>query len=129
MRTACRFLVMSALLSLGGTVASAGDHVASPDVVRGRLLGASEERTADLALVDAVLASPRAERAAGAVGVDIAQVRAAATTLTDAELRDLAARSATLGQDPRSGLSHDVEELLVIFLIVAIVVLVIKAVS
>jgi hypothetical protein len=129
MRRVCRLLVASALVALSGTVTFASDHLASPDAVQGRLLAASEARGADLASVDEVLSSPRAGRAAAAVGVDIARVRAAATTLSDAELRDLATRASAIGQDPRSGLSHDVDELLVIFLIVAIVILVIKAID
>lgn len=129
MRTACRLLMTSVLLATGGGVAFAGDHVASSDVVQGRLLAASGARARDLAQVDAILASPQAERGAAALGVDVARVRAATATLSDAELRDLATRASALDRDPRSGLSHDVDELLVIFLIVAIVILVIKAVD
>jgi hypothetical protein len=79
--------------------------------------------------VESALSSPQAARAAATVGLDIHQVRSAAASLTDAELRDLAARASALEADPASGLSHDVDELLVIFLIVAIVILVIKAVD
>ena len=129
MRTACRLLMASALLGVSGPTAFAGSHLASPESVQGRLAATSEVRAANLARVEAALSTPRAAQAAAAMGVEIARVRAAAGTLDDVELRDLAARAAGLDKDPRAGLSHDVDELLVIFLIVAIVILVIKAVD
>jgi hypothetical protein len=49
--------------------------------------------------------------------------------LSDTELRDLAARAQALEQDPVAGLSSDVNQLLIIFLIVAIVILVLQAVD
>jgi hypothetical protein len=64
------------------------------------------------------------------VGADVDALRRAAPTLTDAELREVAARAAALDQDPVAGVSdHDIRWLLYIFLIVAIVILVIQAVD
>jgi hypothetical protein len=56
-------------------------------------------------------------------------VSRALATLSDAELRDLAVRARALEQDPAAGLSSDVNQLLIIFLIVAIVILVLQAVD
>lgn len=129
MSTATRLLMAAALLTASAAPALASDHLASPETVQGRLSGASSARAADLSRVEDALSSPQAARAAATLGLDVRHVRSAAATLGDAELRDLAARAAALDRDPRSGLSHDVDQLLVIFLIVAIVVLVIKAVD
>ena len=62
------------------------------------------------------------------MGVDLPTLKGAAASLSGDELRDLAARASALGTDPAAGLSRDVDQLLVVFLIVAIVILVIKAV-
>jgi len=78
-------------------------------------------------ILQGALSSPQAGAAANALGVDIVAVRAAAPSLSDSELRDLAARAAALDRDPAAGLSSDVNRLLIIFLIVAIVLLLIKA--
>lgn len=129
MSTTTRLLMATALLTTSAAVAFAGDHLASSETVQGRLLRASSARVADLSRVEGALSSPQAARAAVSLGLDVRRVRSAAATLSDAELRDLAGRAAALDRDPRSGLSHDVDQLLVIFLIVAIVILVIKAVD
>jgi hypothetical protein len=121
--------VLTGLLLTASGPLMAGDHLVPPDLVAARTARASEARGADLARLESALSTPQAARTAASVGVDIRQVRNAAATLTDAELHDLAARTSVLDVDPASGLTHDVDELLVIFLIVAIVILVIKAVD
>jgi hypothetical protein len=90
------------------------------------LAESAEARTRNLTTLERVLSSPRAPSAAVAAGVDLQAVRGALATLSDAELRDLVARSAALEADPAAGLSSDVNQLLIIFLIVAIVILVLK---
>ncbi len=122
-------LVTGVLLAAGGPLMAGSNHLVSPELAQERIAGASEARGADLARVESALSTPQAARTAASMGVDIRGVRSAATTLTDAELHDLAARSSALDVDPASGLTHDVDELLVIFLVVAIVILVIKAVD
>ena len=78
--------------------------------------------------MDRFLATPEAAQAASSVGVDIASVRATVPSLSDAELADLSTRAAALEGDPVAGLDHDIKLLLEIFLIVAIVILVLRAV-
>jgi hypothetical protein len=64
------------------------------------------------------------------VGADLDAVRRAAPLLSDAELRDLAARAAALQADPAAGVSNnDLRWALYIFIIVAIVILVLQAVD
>jgi hypothetical protein len=120
--------VLGATLLLLGGRAFADDHLVSPDAAASHLRVAALTRQADLVAVERVLSTPAARRASSALGVDIQQVRGAASGLTDRELRDLAVRASALDIDPAAGLSRDVDQLLVVFLIVAIVILVIKAV-
>ena len=113
---------------LAAAPAFAQDHLLTRETAQGRLADAAAERRAELAAVDRALATPEAERAASSVGVDIAAVRAAVPALSDAELADVGQRAAALESDPVAGLDHDIKLLLEIFLIVAIVILVLRAV-
>jgi hypothetical protein len=126
MRTSLALAAAAALVS-GNALAQ--DHLLSRDTAQARLAAAADERRHELAAVDRVLATPEAARAASSVGVDIAAVRAAAATLGDAELSDLSLRAAALESDPVAGLDHDIKLLLEIFLIVAIVILVLRAID
>jgi pyruvate/2-oxoglutarate dehydrogenase complex dihydrolipoamide acyltransferase (E2) component len=103
------------------------DHLLGRDTAQARLAAAGAERRHALDAVDRLLATPEAGRAASSVGVDIAAVRATVPSLGDAELADLSARAAALEADPVAGLDHDIKLLLEIFLIVAIVILVLRA--
>jgi len=123
-------VVILALAALAcGNRAFSGDHLVSRDETAARLSAAVEARQADLAAVEGVLSSREAATAAASLHVDLRRVRSAAGSLSDAELRDLATRAEALRSDPAAGLSRDVDQLLVIFLIVAIVILVLKAVD
>ena len=121
-------LVPTLLLGLAAR-SEAADHLVAPELAQQRVAAASAERSADLVQVQAVLSSPAAAQAALRAGVELAAVRAAAATLSSAELRDLASRTRSITSDPAAGLDADVRQLLVVFLIVAIVVLVLKAVD
>lgn len=123
-------VVAVAMTLVAGERAFAGEHLVTTDAARARLAEAASARQSDLAVVDGVLSSPEAASAARTVGADLDAVRRAAPLLSDAELRDLAARAAALQADPAAGVSdHDLRWLLYIFLIVAIVILVIQAVD
>lgn len=128
MRKALASLSVAAALA-AGTPAVAGDHLVSAPAAQERLLQAAAERRGHQEQVERVLASPQASAAAAAVGADLGQVRAALSTLSDAELADLAVRSAALQADPVAALDSDIKLLLMIFLIVAIVILVLQAVD
>jgi len=114
---------------LAAPPAFAQDHLLGRDTAQARLVAAAAERRQDLDAVDRLLATPEAARAASSVGVDIAAVRATVPSLSDAELADLSARAAALEADPVAGLDHDIKLLLEIFLIVAIVILVLRAIG
>jgi hypothetical protein len=131
MRRSVAAVVAVMALALGvADRALAGEHLVTEAAAQARLAEAEAARLGDLARVDRVLSSPQAAAAARSVGADLDAVRRAAPTLTDAELREVAARAAALDQDPVAGVSDsDIRWLLYIFLIVAIVILVIKAVD
>jgi predicted ATPase len=117
-----------ALLLFAGT-ASAGDHLVTLRAADERVQEAAVVRQADANAVDAVLARPEAKRAIEVLGQDPERLRAAVAALSDGELRDLAQRAQALRADPTAALSGDVNQLLIIFLIVAIVILVLQAVD
>src|SRR5574341_287910 len=105
------------------------DHLVSTEAASARLAEAAALRQRQIGLLDRALSSSQAVSAASRLGADIGQVRAALPALSDAELQDLAQRAAALDADPVAGLDDDVRTLLIIFLIVAIVLLVLKAVD
>jgi hypothetical protein len=125
-----------ALLAAGAAIvaatagwAAAADHLVSADDVQAQLAGAAAQRRQDVASIEDTLESPLARDAAASMGVDLGRLRAAVPALSDADLRDLAARAAALQSDPVAGLDADIKQLLTIFLIVAIVILVLQAVD
>jgi hypothetical protein len=128
MRRALAGLLAVLLLPVHPTFAA--DHLVSGEDVESALLAAVDARARDLARLDRALASPEAAAAAAALGASPAGLRRALATLADAELRDLAVRAAALEQDPTAGsLDPTIRQLLIIFLIVAIVILVFQAVD
>ena len=81
-------------------LATASNHLVTPDVAQARLTEANAERARDLATVDSFLLSPNGAAAMKVVGVSQDRVRGALPTLSDAELQDVAARAAALQSDP-----------------------------
>jgi hypothetical protein len=128
MRISLALAAVAAAALVSGT-ALAQDHLLSRDTAQARLAAGTAERRHELDAVDRILATPEAARAASSVGVDIAALRATVPALSDAELADLSVRAAALEEDPVAGLDHDIKLLLEIFLIVAIVILVLRAVG
>ena len=123
--------VLAAILTITtlAVPAPAQQHVVAPEAAQARLAEAAEQRARQLAVVDSILATPEASAAAAALGQDTGRLRAALPALSDAELSDLAARAEALQADPVAGLDSDIRQLLIIFLIVAIVILVFQAID
>jgi hypothetical protein len=115
------------LLLVAGPSALPQDHLVASDRSQAAVEARAAERARDLAVLDRVLSTATAVRTAAQAGTDVSSLKAALPALSDAELSDLAHRASTLSKDPRAGLTHDVEELLIIFLVVALVILLIKA--
>lgn len=111
--------------------AASADHLVGPATAQERLAATTTDRARDLQNIESALSSPAAASVASALGVRIERLKVGVRALSDRELRDLALRAATLEKDPVAGTLSDgeVHDLLVIFLIVAIVILVFQAVN
>lgn len=106
-------------------LATPGSHLVTPDLAQARLLDAGAEREQNLATVEAFLASPEGQAGLGAVGVTSARVRGSLPTLSNAELRDVAARAAALQTDPVAGAMTHRQWIWIIAAAAAIVLLII----
>lgn len=122
-------LALALAAGLAAVPTQATEHLVSRADVAARLDQARASRAADVATVQDLLATPLAATAAARVGADLARARASVATLDEAELRDLAARARALRRDPAAGVDKDIHDLLILFLIIAIVILVLQAVD
>ena len=100
-----RFLYTLAVFLLPPGPGFAQDHIVSAEDVRSHLARATADRVHDLRTVDAFLSTPAAIDAAALLGTDLRQARATAATLSNHELRDIAARAESLTTDPTAGAS------------------------
>ena len=122
-----------AVLAICGLVVSpraalCGDHLVPSTAAQQQLAQDSIEHARDVATIERALSSPRAASAAAACGVSLDHLKAAVPTLSQAEVRDLAARASLVRSDLRAGHgSEDVDDLLVVLLVVAIVAVVLSA--
>ena len=130
MRKSLAAAVMALVALVAADRATAQEQRGTAEAAQARRAEAEAGRQHDLAVLDGVLSTPEAAAAARAVGASLDEARSAASTLSDSELRDLARRAADLQGDPVAGVSdHDLRWLLYVFLLVAIVILVLKAVD
>ncbi len=120
-----RCLVFILAAALCGAPVGAGDHLVSPKAADAKLAAASKERTQDLATLDNALSSPTMVKTATSAGVDLAKIKGALPSLSDGELRDLAARARSLRSDVVAGhyYYHDdaVDTVFAMMLILALV--------
>ena len=114
----------AAMLSLSAGYSAADDHIVTAGAVQSRLSEATALRAQDLAAVQEVLSTPLAREAAASVGADLDRVRAGVGTLSNAELRDLAARATALQGDPVAGMDRDMRLLIMIALILVVILLI-----
>jgi hypothetical protein len=129
MKRLAGWAIIATICLAGGAVAHADAHVVSPEQLSAALSTSAEQRATDLATLDAFLGTPAAVSAAQQVGVSLDGARTGVTSLSDAEIHDLAQRADLLSHDPVAGLDADVNQLLVVFLVVAIVILVLQAIN
>ena len=116
-----------ALFMAPGSV-QADNHLVSPNAMTSRLAASADSREQDLATLDRLLTTTAAGSAAASLGTDAGRLRAGLAALDDGEARDLAARAAALGLDPAAGHDWDTNDVLTVFLVVAIVILILGAV-
>ena len=121
--TACAFLAVPQLVLCE-------EHLVTTAAAQTRLAQSATQRQSDVRLLQGVLSTTQAARAANTLGVSVDRTRDAVATLSDQELRDLAARASALGLDPTSGY-HDYayHDFMMIFLVVLLVVATIAVVD
>lgn len=102
-------------------------HVVSPADLQKEACAATQARQHDLEQVKQLLSSDQAQKAMKSAHMDPMQVTAAVSSLSDAELAQLAARSQKAHADFAAGNIND-RDLLLIILAIAVLVLVIVAV-
>ena len=120
-----RFLLALAVLAALAVPAVADEHLVNPQAAQQQLLAAESARTRDLAAVDAFVASAQGMSALATLGVDSSTVRAALPVLSDAELAELAARTADLQSDPVAGLTVSRQVLYIGAIALAAIILII----
>jgi hypothetical protein len=113
------FVVPSGLL--------AQTHVVSPDELQAQVVAATQARQRNLDKVENFLSSPEAAKALGNASIDPQQVKTAVSSLSDAELAQLAARADKAQQDFAAGDLSE-RDLLLLILGIAVLVLIIVAV-
>ena len=98
-----RSLLALAVLAVLAVPAIAEDHLVTTQTAQQQLLAAESARARDLEAVDSFVASTEGASALATLGVDSSAVRAALPALSDADLGELAARTAALQADPVAG--------------------------
>jgi hypothetical protein len=104
----------------------AQSHVVNPSEIQNQMVTATQERQHNADAVRQFLSSPKAEKALKSARIDPEQVKTAVSTLSDAELAQLASRAEKAQADFAAGTLSD-RDLILIILAVAILVLLIVA--
>ena len=123
----CVFLAIMAVAAVMSANAWAQTHVVSPAELRQQVLDATRARAANIETVKEFVSSPDAQQALRIAHMDPKQVQAAVSTLSDAEVAQLAARAAKAKLDFAAGDLSD-RDLLFIILGIAALILIIVAV-
>ena len=124
--TACILVVLFAVPQ--SLVAQAQVHLVSPGDLQQQLVAASRTRQSNLETVQRFLATPMAEKAIASLHADTRQVTRAISSLSDAELANLAARANNAQADFAAGNIND-NDLLIILIAVLALILIIVAVK
>jgi hypothetical protein len=131
MRFHLRYLTACILVTIFAVppslMAQTSSHIVSPSDLQKAALSATQVRQQNLASVRQFLSSDRATKALQSAHMDATQVKNAVSSLSDAELAQLAARAQTVQADFAAGRLGD-RDLLIIILAIAALVLIIVAV-
>jgi hypothetical protein len=124
-----RFTSVALALALVVPAPAAADgHLVTTAQIADRLETVRATRHGDRLKVDALLSSPAGSRAAAAYGLDTVRLRSSLATLSDDELRDLAARAEALETDPVAGASRTLIIIGVVLLVgVLLLALIVKS--
>ncbi|MDE3201651.1 MAG: hypothetical protein KGN79_12105 [Acidobacteriota bacterium] len=107
--------------------AQSTDHVVSSNDLQKATVDASQARAQNLAALNNLLTSQKAQKALEAANMDPAQVKTAVSSLNDQELAQLAAKATKAQNDFAAGYISD-RDLLIILVAIAALVLIIVAV-
>jgi hypothetical protein len=102
-------------------------HVVSPAELQKATVAASESRQHNIETIQQLLSSPAAEKGLKTAHIDPQQVKQAVSSLSDAELAQLAARASKAQADFAAGHLSD-RDLIIILIAVAVLILIIVAV-
>jgi hypothetical protein len=129
LRQSIRILVNCVLITLFVVPPTlhAQTHVVKPADIHKELVSATQTRQKNLEKARQLFSSEEAQKALKSAGMDPAQVKTAVSTLSDAELAQLASRADKLQQDFAAGQLSN-RDLLVILVALAVVILIIVAV-
>jgi hypothetical protein len=105
----------------------AQQHAVNPADIRKELENATQTRRKNRDKVSELFSSKGAQKALKKAGIDPVQVRNGISTLSDAELAQLASRADTVRDDFAAGRLSD-RDLLIILVGIAIIILIIVAV-
>lgn len=126
MITAC---ILVAIFTIPQSLlAQAQMHVVSPGDLQQQLLAAKETRQSNLETLQRFLSTPIAEKAIASLHADARQISTAISSLSDAELANLAARANKAQADFAAGNIND-HDLLIILIAVLALILIIVAVK
>jgi hypothetical protein len=122
------FSVVLISLMIDPQILLAQTHVVSPADIHQELVNASQTRQRDLEKTKQMFSSEAGQRALKSAHISPAQVEAAISTLSDAELARLAARASSAENDFAGGKLSE-RDLLFILIGIAVVILIIVAVN
>jgi hypothetical protein len=106
---------------------AAQSHVVSPADLHKEAVSATQSRQQNIDTLTNALSTPKAEKALKAAKIDPAQVKTAVSSLSNAELAQLAARANNAQRDFAAGTLDD-RDLLLILVAIAALILIIVAV-
>lgn len=125
LRIVCAFLVLWALVAPSAAIAQ--DHVVPSTEIQKDVATASSLRQKNQAQLEKFISTPGAQKALKSAHVDLVQVKNAISSLDDAELAQLSARSEKAQNDFVAGRISD-RDLIIILLGVVVLILLIVAV-
>ncbi len=106
---------------------AAQSHVVSPTDLQKEAVSATQTRQQNIDTLTNAFSTPKAEKALKAAQIDPAQVKTAVSSLSNAELAQLAARANNAQRDFSAG-TLDNRDLLIIIVAIAALILIIVAV-
>jgi Flp pilus assembly protein TadB len=126
-RQSARLLIGCTLITLFAVPSIFAQHVVSPADIHNQLVTTTQSRQQNLEKARQLFSSEAVQKAMASAQMDSAQVKAAVSTLSDAEIAQLASRADELQNDFAAGRLSE-RDLLIIIIGIAALILIIVAV-